>query len=148
MFVKYKRKKKWRGDLTETIGARAPVGAYKGLGLLELRARAVSHQLKKRWRKVKGGKELRLVFIYTIYIDIFSIFLKELLSLLLLLLLLLLLISNLFEINSQEISKRFFTGNVNFSCHFRNIASSSQWLQNIVLNTLWTSSNVFVIMVL
>ena len=106
MFVKYKRKKKWRGDLTETIGARAPVGAYKGLGLLELRARAVSHQLKKRWRKVKGGKELRLVFIYTIYIDIFSIFLKELLSLLLLLLLLLL-ISNLFEINSKKYQNVF-----------------------------------------
>ena len=30
-------KKKWRGDLTETIGA------YDRLGLLELRARAVSH---------------------------------------------------------------------------------------------------------
>ena len=34
-------KKKWRGDLTETIGT------YERLGLLELRARAVSHQLKK-----------------------------------------------------------------------------------------------------
>ena len=43
-------KKKWRGDLTETIGA------YERLGLLELRARAVSHQLKKRWRKVEDGK--------------------------------------------------------------------------------------------
>ena len=30
-----KEEKKWRGDLTETIGA------YKRLGLLELRARAV-----------------------------------------------------------------------------------------------------------
>ena len=30
-------KKKWRGDLTETIGD------YQRLGLLELRARAVSH---------------------------------------------------------------------------------------------------------
>ena len=37
-------KKKWRGDLTETIGA------YERLGLLELWARAVSHQLKKRRR--------------------------------------------------------------------------------------------------
>ena len=137
-----KEKKKWRGDLTETIGARAPVGAYKGLGLLELRARAVSHQLKKRWRKVKGGKELRLVFIFTIYIDILSIFLKELLSLLLLLLVR----STLFEINSQEISIRFFNGTVNFSCHIRNIVSSSQRLQNIVSSTLWTSSNIFVIM--
>ena len=36
-------KKKWRGDLTETMGA------YEGLGLLELWARPVSHQLKKRW---------------------------------------------------------------------------------------------------
>ena len=43
-------KKKWRGDLTETIGA------YERLGLFELRARAVSHQLKKRWRKVEDGK--------------------------------------------------------------------------------------------
>ena len=43
-------KKKWRGDLTETIGA------YERFGLLELRARAVSHQLKKRWRKVEDGK--------------------------------------------------------------------------------------------
>ena len=36
------KKKKWRGDLTETVGA------YERLGLLELRAKAVSHQLKKR----------------------------------------------------------------------------------------------------
>ena len=43
-------KKKWRGDLTETIGA------YERLGLLELWARAVSHQLKKRRRKVEDGK--------------------------------------------------------------------------------------------
>ena len=43
-------KRKWRGDLTETIGA------YERFGLLELRARAVSHQLKKRWRKVEDGK--------------------------------------------------------------------------------------------
>ena len=41
---------KWRGDLTETIGA------YERLGLLELPAKAVSHQLKKRWRKVEDGK--------------------------------------------------------------------------------------------
>ena len=52
---KYKKygkeeKKKWRGGLTETIGA------YERLGLLKLRARAVSHQLKKRWRKVEDGK--------------------------------------------------------------------------------------------
>ena len=33
-------KKKWRGDLTEAIGA------YERLGLLELWARAVSHQLQ------------------------------------------------------------------------------------------------------
>ena len=43
-------KQKWRGDLTETIGA------YERLGLLELQAMAVLHQLKKRWRKVKDGK--------------------------------------------------------------------------------------------
>ena len=43
-------KKKWREDLRETIGA------YERFGLLELRARAVSHQLKKRWRKVEDGK--------------------------------------------------------------------------------------------
>ena len=35
-------KKKWQGDLTETMGA------YERLGLLELRARAVSRQSKKR----------------------------------------------------------------------------------------------------
>ena len=35
-------KKKWRKYLTETIGA------YESLGLIELRARAVQHQLKKR----------------------------------------------------------------------------------------------------
>ena len=43
-------KKKWRGDLTETIVA------YERLDLLELRARAVSQQLKKRWRNVENGK--------------------------------------------------------------------------------------------
>ena len=47
-------KKKWRGDLTETIGA------YERLGLLELWARAVSHQLKKRRRKVEDGKTYEL----------------------------------------------------------------------------------------
>ena len=39
--IRKEEKKKWWGDLTETIGA------YQRLGLLELRARAVSHQLKK-----------------------------------------------------------------------------------------------------
>ena len=52
-------KKKWRGDLTETIGA------YERLGLLELWARAVSHQLKKRSQKVEDGKTLWTVFILT-----------------------------------------------------------------------------------
>ena len=36
------REKKWRGDLTENIGA------YERLGLLEVRVRAVKHQLKKK----------------------------------------------------------------------------------------------------
>ena len=40
--IRKEEKKKRRGDLTETIDA------YERLGLLELRARAVSHQLKKR----------------------------------------------------------------------------------------------------
>ena len=40
--IRKEEKKKRRGDLTETIEA------YERLGLLELRARAVSHQLKKR----------------------------------------------------------------------------------------------------
>ena len=49
--IKEKRgKKKWRGDLTETIGA------YERFGLLELRVRDVKHRLKKRWRKVEDGK--------------------------------------------------------------------------------------------
>ena len=65
-----RRKKKWWGDLTESIGA------YERLGLLELRARAVSHQLKKRWRKVKGGKSYEL-FSYLLNNLIFSFFLKE-----------------------------------------------------------------------
>ena len=65
-----RRKKKWRGDLTETIRA------YERLGLLELRARAVSHQLKKRWRKVEDGKIYEL-FSYLLNNLIFSFFLKE-----------------------------------------------------------------------
>ena len=63
-------KKKWRGDLTETIGA------YERLGLLELWARAVSHQLKKRGRKVEDGKIYEL-FSYLLNNLIFSFFLKE-----------------------------------------------------------------------
>ena len=65
-----RKKKKWRGDLTETIRA------YERLGLLELRARAVSHQLKKRWRKVEDGKIYEL-FSYLLNNLIFSFFLKE-----------------------------------------------------------------------
>ena len=63
-------KKKWRGDLTETIGA------YERLGLLELWARAVSHQLKKRRRKVEDGKIYEL-FTYLLNNLIFRFFLKE-----------------------------------------------------------------------
>ena len=63
-------KKKWRGDLTETIGA------YERLGLLELQPRAVSHQLKKRRRKVEDGKTYEL-FSYLLNNLIFSFFLKE-----------------------------------------------------------------------
>ena len=71
-YKKYRkrRKKKWRGDLTETIGA------YERLGLLELWARAVSHQLKKRRRKVEDGKTYEL-FSYLLNNLIFSFFLKE-----------------------------------------------------------------------
>ena len=65
-----KKKKRWRGDLTETIGA------YERLGLLELWARAVSHQLKKRRRKVEDGKIYKL-FSYLLNNLIFSFFLKE-----------------------------------------------------------------------
>ena len=65
-----KEEKKWRGDLTETIGA------YERLGLLELRAKAVSHQLKKRRRKVEDGKIYKL-FSYLLNNLIFSFFLKE-----------------------------------------------------------------------
>ena len=63
-------KKKWRGDLTETIGA------YERLGLLELWARAVSHQLKKRKRKVEDGKSYEL-FSYLLNNLIFCFFLKR-----------------------------------------------------------------------
>ena len=63
-------KKKWRGDQTETIGA------YERLGLLEIWARAVSHQLKKRRRKVEDGKIYEL-FSYLLNNLIFSFFLKE-----------------------------------------------------------------------
>ena len=49
--------------ITKNIGkgekkevARRPNRNYRRLGLLELWARAVSHQLKKRWRKVEEGK--------------------------------------------------------------------------------------------
>ena len=59
--------KERKGDLTETIGA------YERLGLLELRARAVSHQLKKRWRKVEDGKIYEL-FSYLLFYE-FGIFL-------------------------------------------------------------------------
>ena len=71
-YKKYRRrrKKKWRGDLTETIEA------YERLGLLELWARAVSHQLKKRRRKVEDGKTYEL-FSYLLNNLIFSFFLKE-----------------------------------------------------------------------
>ena len=69
-YKKKKGKKKWRGDLTETIVA------YERLGLLELQARAVSHQLKKRWRKVEDGKIYEL-FSYLFNNLIFSFFLKE-----------------------------------------------------------------------
>jgi len=60
-----KEKEKWRRDLTKTIGA------YERLGLLELRARAVSHQLKKRWRKVEDGK------IYELFSYLLNNFLKR-----------------------------------------------------------------------
>ena len=70
-YKKYRRRrKKWRGDLTETIEA------YERLGLLEPRARALSHQLKKRWREVENGKIYEL-FSYLLNNLIFSFFLKE-----------------------------------------------------------------------
>ena len=66
-YKKYKKeeKKKWRGDLTETIGA------YERLGLLKLWARAVSHQLKKRCRKVEDGK------IYELFSYIRALYMEE-----------------------------------------------------------------------
>ena len=66
--IRKEEKKKRRGDLTETIEA------HERLGLLELRARAVSHQLKKRWRKVEDGKIYEL-FSYLLNNLIFSFFL-------------------------------------------------------------------------
>ena len=57
---KKKRKKKWRGDLTETIGD------YQRLGRLELRARAVSHQLKKDGKKSKMERFMNCFHIYSI----------------------------------------------------------------------------------
>ena len=69
-YRKRRKKKKWRGDLTETIGA------YERLGLLELWARAVSHQLKKGRRKVEDGKIYKL-FSYLLNNLIFSFFLKK-----------------------------------------------------------------------
>ena len=65
-------KKKWRGDLTKTI----IIGVYERLGLLKLRAIAVSHQLKKRWGKVEDGKIYEL-FSYLLNNLIFSFFLNE-----------------------------------------------------------------------
>ena len=67
--IEEEEKKKGRGDLTETMGA------FGRLGLLELRARAVSHQLKERWRKVEDGKIYEL-FSYVLNTLIFSFFLK------------------------------------------------------------------------
>ena len=64
------KKKMWRGDVTETVGA------YERLALLELWARAVSHQLKKRRRKVEDGKTYEL-FSYLLNNLIFIFFLKE-----------------------------------------------------------------------
>ena len=68
--IRKEEKKKWRGHLTETIVA------YERLGLLELQARAVSHQLKKRWRKVEDGKIYEM-FSYLFNNLMFSFFLKE-----------------------------------------------------------------------
>ena len=53
-------KKKWRGDLTETIGD------YQRLGLIEPRARAVSHQLKKDGKKSKMERFMNCFHIYSI----------------------------------------------------------------------------------
>ena len=58
--IRKEEKKKWWGDLTETIGA------YERLGLLELRARAVSHQLKKDGKKSKMERFMNCFHIYSI----------------------------------------------------------------------------------
>ena len=58
--IRKKDKKKWRGDLTETIGD------YQRLGRLELRARAVSHQLKKDGKKSKMERFMNCFHIYSI----------------------------------------------------------------------------------
>ena len=52
------------------------MGAYERLSLLELRVRAVSHQLKKRWPEVEYGKIYEL-FSFLLNNLIFSFFLKE-----------------------------------------------------------------------
>ena len=62
------KKKKWRGDLTETTGA------YERLRLLEPWARAVPQQLKKRWRNVEDGNIYKR-FSYLLNTQIFSFFL-------------------------------------------------------------------------
>ena len=49
---KERKKKKWRGDLTENIGA------YERLGHLEVRVRAVKHQLKKKSQKKSIIREI------------------------------------------------------------------------------------------
>ena len=52
------------------------MGAYERLSLFELRVRAVSDQLKKRWPKVEYGKIYEL-FSFLLNNLIFSFFLKE-----------------------------------------------------------------------
>ena len=54
------RKKKWRGDLTETIGA------YERLGLLELRARPVYTDWRNDEEKSKMEKFKVDFYIYLI----------------------------------------------------------------------------------
>ena len=63
-YKKYRnrRKKKWRGDLTEAIGA------YERLGLLELWARAVSHQLQVN-RKYEEKVDFRTNSSYKWFIE-------------------------------------------------------------------------------
>ena len=58
--IRKEEKRKWRGDLTETIGD------YQRLGRLELRARAVSHQLKKDGKKSKMERFMNCFHIYSI----------------------------------------------------------------------------------